>query len=99
MTATDELSQVEDATEEEFSRAFKVALLGVPGMLVVTLVIMLIGSGGDNAYFWAALWAALVGGPFFAGVAYLNVLYMREHAPAHRPAAVPPTTVGRPRPA
>ncbi|HET7487784.1 MAG TPA: hypothetical protein VFJ85_07640 [Acidimicrobiales bacterium] len=101
MPSTELDTEAEDATEEQFSKAFKVALLGVPAMLVVTIVMMAIASGGDSAYFGAALWAALVGGPFFAGVAYLNIVYAREHshATATPPARRPAATVGRPRPA
>lgn len=83
--------------DDQFFRAFRLGLIvGVPAAFVAVLAMTALATGGLG-YVVAAAWAAIVGGPFFGGVTYLNLLYAHEH-PAHAATRAPsPPVAHRPR--
>lgn len=63
----------EEVSEAEFVHDLRLAVVvGVPAVFALLVVMMLLAAGAEVGYVLGAMWPAIVGGPFFAGFAYLS---------------------------
>ena len=74
----------EEVTEAEFVHSLRMAVfVGVPAVFALLVAMMLLAAGAEAGFVLGAVWPALVGGPFFAGFAYLSMEQARHERVHH----------------
>lgn len=74
----------EEVSEAEFVRTLRMAVfVGVPAVFALLVVMMLLAVGAEVGFVLGAMWPAIVGGPFFAGFAYLSMEQARHEKGHH----------------
>lgn len=74
-----------ELSDQQFAHALKMGVLvGIPIVYAVVVVITMLAVPGNAALTIAALWPAIVGGPFFAGFAYVLLTEARCQPEASR---------------
>jgi hypothetical protein len=67
-----------ELSDQQFAHALKMgALVGIPIVFAVVVALLVLAVPGNVALLVAGLWPAIVGGPFFAGFAYVLVTEAR----------------------